>query len=97
MDANDFRRPFAGCRRGFAYGQPRLPGGRQNFCRPRGRSGPPGHLQILSAIPFTDVAAGHIDGLDAADDVRAATAALAAADEGDEDARFTVAARKATN
>jgi len=58
-----------------------------------GRTGDQGHpaaVQILSAVPFTDVAAGHIDGLEAADDVRAATAALAAADEGDEDARFTV-------
>ena len=58
-----------------------------------GRSGDHGHpaaVQVLSAIPFTDVAAGDIDGLDAADDVRAAIAAVAAADEGDEDARFTV-------
>ena len=58
-----------------------------------GRSGDHGHpaaVQVLGAIPFTDVAAGHIDGLDAADDVRAAIAAVAAADEGDEDARFTV-------
>ena len=58
-----------------------------------GRSGDHDHLaavQVLSAIPFTDVAAGHIDGLDAADDVRAAIAAVTAADEGDEDARFTV-------
>jgi hypothetical protein len=47
-------------------------------------------VQILSAIPFTDVAAGHVDGLDAIDDVRAAVAALDAADDGDDDARFTV-------
>ena len=47
-------------------------------------------MQILSAIPFTDVAAGHLDGLDAIDDVRAAVAALDAADDGDDDARFTV-------
>jgi hypothetical protein len=50
----------------------------------------PAAVQVLSAIPFTDVAAGHIDGLYAIDDVRAAVAAVAAADEGDEDARFTV-------
>jgi hypothetical protein len=55
-----------------------------------GDHGQPAAVQILSAIPFTDVVAGHIDGLDAADDVRAAVAALAAADEGDDDARFTV-------
>jgi len=48
-----------------------------------GRSGDDDHaaaVQVLSAI----------DGLDAADDVRAAIAAVGAADEGDEDARFTV-------
>jgi len=56
-----------------------------------GRSGDhPAAVQVLSAIPFTDVAAGHIDGLDALDDVRAAVTALAAADDGDDDARFTV-------
>jgi len=47
-------------------------------------------VQILSAIPITDVAAGHVDGPDAIDDVRAAVAALDAADDGDDDARFTV-------
>ena len=47
-------------------------------------------VQILSAIPFTDVAAGHVDDPDAIDDVRAAVAALDAADDGDDDARFTV-------
>ncbi len=58
-----------------------------------GRSGDQDHaaaVQILSAIPFTDVAAGHIDDPDADGDVRAAIAALAAADDGDEDARFIV-------
>ena len=58
--------------------------------RSAGDHGHPAAVQVLSAIPFTDVAAGHIDGLDAADDVRAAIAAVTAADEGDEDARFTV-------
>jgi hypothetical protein len=56
-----------------------------------GRAGDHDHpavVQILSAIPLTEVAAGHIDGLDAVDDVRAAVAAVAAADEGDDDARF---------
>jgi uncharacterized protein DUF6912 len=58
-----------------------------------GRSGDQDHaaaVQILSAIPFTDVAAGHIDDPDAASDVRAAAAAVPAADEGDDDARFTM-------
>jgi len=58
-----------------------------------GRAGDRAHpaaVQVLSVIPLTDVAAGHIDGPDAADDVRAAVAALPAADDGDEDARFTV-------
>ncbi|MGD0936902.1 MAG: hypothetical protein ABR922_20305, partial [Streptosporangiaceae bacterium] len=44
----------------------------------------------LSAVPFTDVVAGHVDDPDAVPDVRAAAAAVAAADEGDDDARFTV-------
>ena len=47
-------------------------------------------MQILSAIPFTDVAAGHVDDPAAVRDVRAAAAAVPAADEGDDDARFTM-------
>jgi hypothetical protein len=43
-----------------------------------------------AAIPLSHVAAGHVDSLDATDDVRAAAAALSAADDGDDDARFTV-------
>jgi hypothetical protein len=53
-------------------------------------SGHPAAVQVLSAIPLSRVAAGHVDALDAADDVRAAIAALPAADAGDDDARFTV-------
>ncbi|MBV9792387.1 MAG: hypothetical protein JO016_00480 [Actinobacteria bacterium] len=53
-------------------------------------SGHPAAVQVLSAIPLARVAAGHVDGIDAADDVRAAVAALAAADDGDDDAQFTV-------
>ena len=45
---------------------------------------------VLSAVLFTDVAAGHVDDPDAAPDVGAAAAAVPAADEGDDDARFTV-------
>jgi len=50
----------------------------------------PAAVQVLSAIPLTGLAAGHLDEPDAAGDVRAAVAALPAADDGDEDARFTV-------
>jgi hypothetical protein len=53
----------------------------------------PGHpaaIQVLSAIPLARLAAGHIDSPDAGADVRAAVAALPAADDGDDDARFTV-------
>ncbi|HWG13401.1 MAG TPA: hypothetical protein VG268_09040 [Streptosporangiaceae bacterium] len=53
-------------------------------------SGHPAAVQVLSAIPLSDVAAGHLDSPDAAADVRAAVDALAAADDGDDDARFTV-------
>ena len=53
-------------------------------------SGHPSAVQVLSAIPLSAVAAGHVDSPEAVDDVRAAAAALAAADDGDDDARFTV-------
>jgi hypothetical protein len=53
-------------------------------------NGHPAAIQVLSAIPLSRVAAGHVDSLDATDDVRAAAAALPAADDGDDDARFTV-------
>jgi hypothetical protein len=58
-----------------------------------GRAGDDGHpaaVQVLSPVPWDAVAAGHIDSPDAADDVRAAVAAVPAADDGDDDARFTV-------
>ena len=53
-------------------------------------SGHPSAIQVLSAIPLSRVAAGHVDSLAAVDDVRAAVTALDAADAGDDDARFTV-------
>jgi uncharacterized protein DUF6912 len=53
-------------------------------------SGHPAAVQVLSVIPLARVAAGHVDSLEAADDVRAAVAALDAAADGDDDARFTV-------
>ena len=55
-----------------------------------GDHGRPAAVQVLSAVPFTDVAAGHVDAPVAVRDVRAAAAAVPAADEGDDDARFTV-------
>jgi hypothetical protein len=50
----------------------------------------PAAVLVLSPVPVAAVAAGHVDDPDAADDVRAAVAALPAADDGDDDARFTV-------
>lgn len=47
---------------------------------------------INDVVPLGRIAAGHVDGPEAASDVRAALAALAAAAEGDEDAGFTVEA-----
>ncbi|GAA2423915.1 hypothetical protein GCM10010191_40090 [Actinomadura vinacea] len=47
-------------------------------------------VQVSAAIPWRRIAAGHVDGEDAAADVRAAAEALFAADAGDEDALFTV-------
>ena len=53
-------------------------------------NGHPAAVQVLSAIPLSCLAAGHVDSAEACDDVRAAVAALPAADDGDDDARFTV-------
>jgi hypothetical protein len=50
----------------------------------------PAEVEIIAPIPFRDVVSGHIDDPAAAADVRAAVAALPAADGGDDDARFTV-------
>jgi hypothetical protein len=58
-----------------------------------GRSGDHDHpaaVRVLAPVPLDAVKAGHVDAPDAADDVRAAVAALSAADDGDDDARFTV-------
>lgn len=52
----------------------------------RGRSG----AEALESIPFHAVASVHVDDADAEDAVRAAARAWAAAEAGDEDARFTV-------
>ncbi|MFI6988652.1 DUF6912 family protein [Nonomuraea wenchangensis] len=47
-------------------------------------------VRLAQAVPLTKVAAVHIDDVEATADVEAALAALPAADEGDDDARFTV-------
>jgi hypothetical protein len=50
----------------------------------------PAAVVIGAAVPVSALAAGHVDDLDAVDDVGAAVLASAAADAGDEDAQFTV-------
>ncbi|SNS48392.1 DUF6912 family protein [Actinomadura mexicana] len=47
-------------------------------------------VQIAAPVPWKRIASGHVDDPDAVPDVAAAAQALAAADAGDEDARFTV-------
>ncbi len=50
----------------------------------------PALVEVGVPVRLGDVVSGHIDDPGAAADVRAAIAALPAADDGDEDARFTV-------
>jgi len=50
----------------------------------------PAAVRISAAVPLAWVASAHVDDPEAAADVRAAAAAMAAADRGDEDAKFTV-------
>jgi hypothetical protein len=50
----------------------------------------PATVAVGATVPFKAVVSGHIDAPEAADDVAAAAAAIAAADAGDEDAEFTV-------
>ncbi|NKZ06270.1 DUF6912 family protein [Actinomadura latina] len=71
---------------------------------PAGRGGTPspgvlgadlGHgdraqVALSTAVPWKKIASGHVDDPDAAPDIATAAAALAAADAGDDDARFTV-------
>lgn len=47
-------------------------------------------VRVTEPIPFGRVVSGHVDDAEAEPDVRAARDAVAAADAGDEDARFTV-------
>jgi hypothetical protein len=50
----------------------------------------PARVLVNQAVDLARLASAHVDDLDAADDVRQATQALAAADAGDEDAQFAV-------
>ena len=47
-------------------------------------------VEVSGEVPVSLVVSGHVDDVIAVDDIRAAVAALDKADEGDDDARFTV-------
>jgi hypothetical protein len=47
-------------------------------------------VQVIQPIGFDRIASGHVDDAEAEPDVRAARAAVTAAEAGDDDARFTV-------
>jgi hypothetical protein len=47
-------------------------------------------VRVSEPIPFSRIVSGHIDDAEAEPDIRAARAAVEAADAGDDDARFTV-------
>jgi hypothetical protein len=47
-------------------------------------------VRVTQAISFDHIVSGHVDDAEAETDVRAARAAMADADAGDDDARFTV-------
>ncbi|MEU2874247.1 hypothetical protein ABZ769_34495 [Streptomyces olivoreticuli] len=49
-----------------------------------------GQVRLAAAVPLAKAAAVHLDSGDAEADVAAAAAALGAADQGDDDAQFTV-------
>ena len=49
-----------------------------------------GEVTLSAVIPLTDLASVHVDGPEAEADVKAAAAAVTAADQGDTDAQFTV-------
>ncbi|MBO0824582.1 MAG: hypothetical protein J2P27_12115 [Actinobacteria bacterium] len=50
----------------------------------------PAVVAITGPVQLADIAAGHVDDAAAGPDIAAAVAALAAADDGDEDAQFAV-------
>ena len=58
--------------------------------KPDPRDGEPARVVIGEPIPLASLASAHVDAAEASADVRGAAGALAAADAGDEDARFTV-------
>jgi hypothetical protein len=47
-------------------------------------------VQVSDPVSWQLVVSGHVDDAQAADDIRAAVAALPKADDGDDDARFIV-------
>ncbi|MFF4607996.1 DUF6912 family protein [Streptomyces sp. NPDC001339] len=49
-----------------------------------------GEVRVAGPVPLSKAAAVHVDAADAEADVAAAAAALGAADQGDDDAQFTV-------
>jgi hypothetical protein len=58
--------------------------------KPDPRDGEPARVVIRAAVQLEDLASAHVDAPEAGADVRSAVEALPAAEEGDEDARFTV-------
>ncbi len=50
----------------------------------------PGQVIVTLPVMLTDVVSGHVDAMDAGQDIDAAAAALPAADAGDSDAKFIV-------
>jgi hypothetical protein len=50
----------------------------------------PGLVTVAAPVELSQLVSGHVDDLAAASDIRAAVAALAAADAGDDDAMFVV-------
>jgi hypothetical protein len=58
--------------------------------KPDPRDKEPGRVVIEVAVSVTRLASAHVDGPEAGPDVRSAADALAAAEAGDEDARFVV-------
>ncbi|WP_026403046.1 DUF6912 family protein [Actinomadura rifamycini] len=50
----------------------------------------PSLVRLVSPVPWKKIASGHVDDADAEADVAAASAAVPAADAGDDDAAFTV-------
>lgn len=58
--------------------------------KPDPRDGEPARVTLTDPVKIKDLASAHVDAPDADADVRSAVQALAAADAGDDDARFTV-------